>query len=149
MTPYVTPTSVSFEKVVVVLALLLTIFTLSSAVFVWDALALRKIKTEQAMRIWETDTFHASVVALRDGPRASTREETRSEAKSTDSFSRKKPFGDMVGIIVPRLYFRDLGGDGADEDDREGRGEGKDSDAGDGNKRCRIYSKVICCFVYD
>ncbi len=60
-----------------------------------------------------------------------------------DSFSRKEPYGDMLGIIVPRLYFRDGGSatqDNQDHDSSEGKRD-------DDEQRSRIFSKVMRDFV--
>ena len=59
-----------------------------------------------------------------------------------DSFSRKQPYGDMLGVIVPRLYFRDNGS--PETDDKDDLGEEKRSDD---TNRSRIFSKVMRDFV--
>ena len=55
-----------------------------------------------------------------------------------DSFARKNPFGSMLGIVVPQLYFRDTAGI-KDEDEGEGKSGGDSS--------TKVYSKVMRDFV--
>eukprot|EP00605_Chrysophyceae_sp_TOSAG23-4_P001489 GSChrysophyteH1.ASY1.ANO1.1626.1 assembled CDS len=61
-----------------------------------------------------------------------------------DSFQRKSPYGNMLGINVPRLYFRDVGDSGgADGDSDDRRYEGKEGDS----VQTKVYSKVMRDFV--
>lgn len=56
-----------------------------------------------------------------------------------DSFPRKQPFGNMLGIVVPRLYFRDTSSLKQGDED-----EGK---AASENQPSKVYSKVMRDFV--
>jgi intraflagellar transport protein 140 len=67
-----------------------------------------------------------------------------------DSFLRKQPYGPMVGLSVPRLYFRNvLPTRRADEmDDEDANGNGGNGGAGGVNSKVvKIYSKVMRDFV--
>ena len=61
-----------------------------------------------------------------------------------DSFQRKQPYGNMLGLNVPRLYFRDTGVEEDKDEERNVRSEGKEGDAPVFSK---VYSKVMRDFV--
>lgn len=63
-----------------------------------------------------------------------------------DSFPRKHPYGTMIGISVPRLYFRNA--EKTDEADPElnNDGAGRNNNSRNG-KQVKIYSKVMRDFV--
>ena len=62
-----------------------------------------------------------------------------------DSFARKQPFGSMLGIIVPKLYFRDASSLKTAEDEDREFGEGKSS--GDMGGPSKVYFKIMRDFV--
>ena len=56
-----------------------------------------------------------------------------------DSFARKQPFGSMIGIVVPKLFFRDAANLKTEDEENEG----KTSDS----KPSKVYSKIMRDFV--
>ena len=68
MAPYVTVEEAPLERVLLNVALLLAFVGLSGVVFTRDARALRRAKTQQAIRIWEQPKFHDSIGPSTIGP---------------------------------------------------------------------------------
>ena len=66
-----------------------------------------------------------------------------------DSFPRSGPYGDMLGINVPRLYFRDTGVEDENDEDNNGNGgyDGKDGEDRAGALSTKVFSKVMRDFV--
>jgi intraflagellar transport protein 140 len=61
-----------------------------------------------------------------------------------DSFGRKHPYGSMVALSVPRLYFRNIISTGKNEDDEETNGDHRHHN---GASDVKLFSKVMRDFV--
>lgn len=69
-----------------------------------------------------------------------------------DSFPRKEPYGTMIGVNVPRLFFRNIPplkkGDGSEDEDAADRDQSSKSTVVVAkDKEVKIYSKVMRDFI--
>ena len=89
MAPYVTVEEAPLERVLLNVALLLAFVGLSGVMFTRDARVLRRVKTQQAIRIWEQTKFHESVEAV-DDRSVMTNEQAQLRAMEIDAFTKKR-----------------------------------------------------------